>query len=88
MTDPRDKLLRGRKVRDRSMVHLMVGLVLLMPPVIGVSLMDVRIAGVPAPLAYVFGVWALLIVVALVLAGPLSSSETSSPPPDRADPDG
>ncbi|MEM8878271.1 MAG: hypothetical protein AAGD23_10420 [Pseudomonadota bacterium] len=79
MTDPRDTLMRRRKIRDRSMVLVLVGIALLMPPTIGVSLMDVRIAGLPAPLIYVFGVWALLILAAHLLAGPLGETDESSP---------
>lgn len=82
MTDPRDRLLRRRQIRDRSIVLILVGLALLMPPGIGVSLIEAKIFGLPAPLLYVFGVWGLLIVAALLLAGPLSEADEASPKPE------
>ena len=66
----------GRKARDRSIAPLLVGVVLLMPPLIGVSLVDGAIAGLPIPLLYVFAVWAALIAGAAALARPLQNSET------------
>lgn len=87
MTDLRDTHLRRRKVRDRSIVHVLVGTVLFMPPIVGVSQIDAKIGGVPVPLLYVFGVWALLIVAAMLLARRLSGSEISSGSAETADPD-
>lgn len=78
MQDPRDTLLLQRKPRDRSMVLVMVGIALLTPPGIGVSLIDAKIAGLPVPLLYLFGVWGLLIVAALLLAGPLGETDETS----------
>lgn len=40
--------------------------------------MDVQFAGVPVSLLYLFGVWAFLIAVAVLLAGPLRRSDRSS----------
>lgn len=88
MTDPRDTLLRRRKIRDRSMVLVLVGVTLFMPPAIGVSLIDGRIAGLPVPLLYVFGVWALLILAALLLARPLGETDGSPSAAGTADTDG
>ncbi len=67
------------------MVLLLVGIALLMPPLIGVSLVDAKIAGVPTPLIYVFGVWALLIGIALALAGPLAESDRAPASPEADD---
>ncbi|GAB5470681.1 MAG: hypothetical protein Kilf2KO_37110 [Rhodospirillales bacterium] len=67
------------------MVLLLVGIALLMPPLIGVSLVDAKIAGVPAPLIYVFGVWALLIGIASTLAGPLADSDRAPGSPEGDD---
>ena len=88
MSDPTDTLLSRRKVRDRSMVSVLAGTALFMPPIVGVSEIDAKIGGVPVPLLFVFGVWALLIVVAMRLAGPLSDTENSSPSAETTDPDG
>lgn len=68
------------------MALLLVGIVLLMPPVVGASLIDGRIGGIPVPLLYVFAVWALLITVARLLArglnegGEMDSSDKSGRP--------
>lgn len=70
------QLLR-RKVRDRSIVLVLVGTVLLLPPVAGISLTDGSIGGIPAPLLYVFAVWAGLIAGAAALARTLLETEDS-----------
>ena len=85
MTDPTDLLHSRRKVRDRSMVHLLVGILLLMPPVIGIAQMEGKIAGLPITFAYVFGVWGMLIVVALLLARPLAASDKPLSSDDMTD---
>lgn len=87
MSDSRDSLPSRLKIRDRSIVHLLIGIVLFLPPVVGVSQVDAKFAGVPLPLLYIFGVWAVLIVVALMLAGPLSDSEKPSASAETADND-
>lgn len=78
MTDQSDPQLSRRKLRDRSIALLLAGIVLLMPPVVGISLVDGKIGGVPVPLLYVFIVWALLIAGAAVLARPLRDSDKST----------
>ena len=87
MKDTRDSLSSRRKVRDRSIVHLLTGIVLLLPPIVGVAHVDAKLAGVPVPLLYVFGVWTALIVVALLLAGPLSRGDTTSATAETTDVD-
>ncbi len=87
MSQPRDSLPSRSKVRDRSIVHLLVGIVLLLPPVVGVSHIDAKLAGVPVPLLYLFGVWIGLIVVALMLAGPLSRGDRTSATAETTDVD-
>ncbi|MEM9139319.1 MAG: hypothetical protein AAGB15_05770 [Pseudomonadota bacterium] len=72
---------RNRRTRDRSLVLLVIGLVLLMPPVAGIFHIDARVFGVPATLLYLFAVWALLIVIARSLAGALAAP--TDPPADR-----
>ena len=85
MTAPADPGQARRKARDRSIALLLVGVVLLMPPLIGVSLVDGTVAGVPIPLLYVFAVWAALIGGAAVLARPLQNSETVTLSEDKDD---
>lgn len=70
--DPR---LSRRKIRDRSVALLIVGTLLLLPPVAGISLVEARVFGVPFPLLYVFLVWAALIAGAARLAGRLQEDE-------------
>ncbi len=68
MMDRAQLQLRRRKVRDRSVVLLIVGAVLLLPPVGSISLIDLKLAGVPVPVFYVFAVWILLIAAAAFFA--------------------
>jgi hypothetical protein len=85
LTDRTDPQLSRRKLRDRSIALVLVGVVLLMPPVAGISLIDGTFGGVPIPLLYVFAVWALLIAGAVVLARPLWDSDkamAAADPPD------
>ena len=49
------------KTRDRSLVLVLVGTVLLMPPLASIAVVDGRLLGLPIPLLYVFVVWAILI---------------------------
>jgi hypothetical protein len=50
------------------MVLPLVGLLLLMPPLATVFELDLRIAGVPFTLAYLFGVWGLMILACAALS--------------------
>lgn len=76
MTAPAEIGPASGKARDRSIALVVVGIVLLMPPLVGVSLVDGSIAGMPIPLVYVFVVWVGLIAAAAALARPLRSGET------------
>ena len=76
MTGSAELGLARRKARDRSIALVLAGTALLMPPLIGVSLVDGKIAGMPVPLVYVSVVWVALIAVAALLARPLRNSET------------
>lgn len=78
MTGSAEIGLTPRKARDRSIALVVAGIALLMPPLVGVSLVDGSIAGMPIPLVYVSVVWAALIAVAATLARPLQNSETSA----------
>lgn len=86
MTDRGHLQLSRRKIRDRSIVLVLVGMVLLMPPVAGISLTDGTIGGIPVPILYVFVVWAALIAGTAALGKQLldtdespSSTESSAP---------
>lgn len=85
MRDPVDLDQNRRKARDRSIALVLVGSVLLLPPLIGVSLVGGTVAGLPVPLLYVFAVWAALIAGAALLARPLQESETGASPEDGND---
>ena len=82
MPDNRDLQLIRRKVRDRSGALVLVGTVLLMPPIGGLARIDGTIFGIPIPLAYMFGVWAVLIIGAFLLSRPLR--DTDKPPPSTS----
>ena len=79
MTGSAEAGLARRKARDRSIALVVVGTALLMPPLVGMSLVDGSVAGIPIPLVYVSVVWAALIAAAAVLARPLRNSETTAP---------
>lgn len=72
---------KARKTRDRAMVLLSLGIVLLMPPVAGVFELNEKIFGVPVTLVYLFSIWFFLIIATARLAGALTRSEES--PDDR-----
>ncbi len=57
-----------RKTRDRSVVLLILGAVLLLPPVGSIALVQTSLLGIPMPVFYVFCVWAFLIAAAAALA--------------------
>lgn len=78
LTGPAEVGLARRKARDRSIALVVAGTALFMPPLVGVSLVDGRIAGVPIPIVYVSVVWAALIAAAAVLARPLQNSESAA----------
>ncbi|MEQ8319078.1 MAG: hypothetical protein RH946_02355 [Rhodospirillales bacterium] len=80
MVDNTDLQLARRKIRDRSVALLVVGIVLLMPPMVRIALIDVDIFGLPFALVYLFSVWGLLVVVAALLARPLRDSEKANGP--------
>jgi len=85
--DRTDQQLFQRKTRDQSLALVLIGAVLLMPPVVSVCLIDGRLFGIPAPLVYMFTVWSLLVVGAALLSRSLLRVENtqSSVPGDRSD---
>jgi len=80
MVDNADLQLARRKIRDRSVALLLLGIVLLMPPMVRIAQIDVTVFGLPFALVYLFSVWALLVIGAVLLARPLRDSEKPAPP--------
>ena len=72
--------LNQRKPRDRSFALLIVGLVLLFPPFVDISLIPIKIGGIPFALVYIFAVWALLIAGAAWIAPALQKSREADDP--------
>ncbi len=87
MAERRTQRFAGRKTRDRAIVLLFAGVVLLIPPLVGLALVDASVAGIPFPVFYVFAVWVLLIAGAAALARPLQDSDETLPESgsDKAD---
>ena len=78
--------LSRRKAQDRSIVLILAGLLLLLPPVGAAALLDMQVFGLPLPLVYVFTVWAGLIGLGAALARPLreygeANAAADTPPP-------
>ena len=70
-----DRAIRARKLRDAAILLPLGGLVLIMPPLASVFALPVRVAGVPLVVAYIFVVWALLIVAARLIGRRLGRTE-------------
>ena len=68
-------------MRDAATLLPFAGLLLLMPPFIGLFPPAAQWAGIPVLVLYVFGVWALLIVLAALLARHLPRAERRPPEP-------
>ena len=60
--------LSDRKANDRALVLLLVGCLLLTPPLAGIFQLDIRFLGIPFTGFYLFTVWAGLIAGAAVLS--------------------
>ena len=75
MAEPADKPPADRRTRDRAIILPVVGAILLVPPVAGIFRLEATILGIPATLAYVFGVWALLIAAAALLSRRLRAAD-------------
>jgi len=72
-----DLQLSRRKTRDKSVALLIVGFVLLMPPIVRTSLFEGSIFGIPYTVFYMFTVWALLISGAAIMAPRLRDNDKS-----------
>ena len=67
--DDRAKQHRQRhRSHDRATILLIIGVLLLMPPLAGIFNLESRIAGIPLTLVYLFSVWAVLIVGTALLS--------------------
>jgi hypothetical protein len=60
--------LSDRKTSDRALVLLLVGCLLLTPPLAGIFQLDIRVLGIPFTGFYLFAVWGALIAGAAVLS--------------------
>jgi len=81
---PADPGLGVRKARDAALALPLVGVILTMPPVAQIFAIDLRIAGIPVVVAYIFGVWILLVLGARATGQRILDSETAPEP--RAQP--
>ena len=94
MAERSDQSLRRRKTRDWALILPVVGLVLFMPPIASIFPVEGSLGGVPAPVVYIFSVWAGLIVGAFLLARRISRRgdpedlETPEQPTDDRGEDG
>jgi hypothetical membrane protein len=66
--------MSDRKTRDRALVLLLVGCLLLTPPLAGIFQLDFRVMGIPFTGFYLFAVWGGLIAGAAVLSRRMQSS--------------
>jgi uncharacterized RDD family membrane protein YckC len=69
---------RGQGVRDLAGVLPYAAILLLMPPIILIFTAPVQIAGIPLIVVYLFGVWALIVAGAFVVAERLRRQETAT----------
>jgi hypothetical protein len=81
--DSDDQPLSERKINDRSMILLLVGCLLLTPPLAGIFQLDTRILGIPFTGFYLFAVWAGLIAGAAALSRRIQRSADWDNPEDK-----
>ena len=75
--------LSDRKTSDRALVLLLVGCLLLTPPLAGIFQIDIRIMGIPFTGFYLFAVWGALITGAAVLSRQMQKSADWDSSEDR-----
>ena len=85
MKDRASQQVRFRKAKDRSLVLVLVGCILLLPPVAAIFQLEATWNGVPATLMFVFTIWGVLIVGAAMLSRSLNQEEEQSAPGDPLD---
>ena len=77
---------RHRTTRDRALILLIAGIILLLPPFAHVASIDSKIGPLPITLVYLFTIWAGLILGCALLSRTLSDGEAR--PPGDGDGDG
>lgn len=68
MTGPEDD---DHRARDAATILPFLATALIVPPLVLIFAVPVRLAGVPLIVAYLFGVWAVVIAAAWLVAGRL-----------------
>jgi len=60
---------RSRRARDLAIVLPVCGILVLMPPFVGLfARADITVAGMPLVVVYLFGMWLALILAALLVS--------------------
>jgi len=72
-----------RKIVERALIMLLVGCLLLTPPLAGIFQIDDRIMGIPFTGLYLFFVWGALIAGAAALSGRLQRHIDSDNPDEQ-----
>ena len=67
---------RRQKARDRSLILLMIGFALLMPPFARIFHLEGKLGGLPVTVVFLFAVWAALIAGAALLSRRLGDEGT------------
>lgn len=75
MNDRTGQYLTSRRVREQSIILLLLALTLLVSPMAGIFQIDAKVGGVPVTLIYLLTVWATLILGAAYLSRRLRNSE-------------
>jgi len=75
-----------RGIRDAASVLPFLATVLLAPPIILIFAAPVRLAGIPLIVVYIFGVWAAVILAALLLSRGLAHAGATEHPPGESGP--
>ena len=68
----------NKKTQDKAVLLPLLGLLFLMPPIVGIFQVDVKILNIPFTLIYLFVIWAMLILCAALLSRKLSVESTKS----------
>lgn len=75
------------KFRDAAFLLPMAGFFLLLPPVIDLFTAEARLFGIPLIVAYIFGLWSALIIIAFWFSFRLKDPEPHATlPPDTTFP--
>ncbi|UUX51624.1 hypothetical protein NUH88_07970 [Nisaea acidiphila] len=69
------------KFRDAAFLLPLSGLFLLMPPLIDLFTGSEKLFGIPLIVAFIFGLWTALILIAFWFSHRLSDPEHHAPPP-------